>query len=453
MTALPAATAGILEGIRVCDFTWVGAGPIATSLLAQLGADVIKVESATRPDVLRLTGPFKGGRCEGLERSGYFASRNPNKRSIALNMSRPEARRVALDLIGSSDILINNFRVGQMEKWGLGWDDVRPINPRLIYVTMNLQGSTGPHSGYMGFGVNLNALCGLTYRCGFPGAAPFGTGTHYTDHVMVPTHALFGIFAALIHREVTGEGQTVEISQLEAAVCMKPSDAMAWAAHREVLGPLGFGDPQAAPHGVFATEPWEPSGRSAEIAPGKRCYPRWLAVAVFSEEQWAAFKRVMGSPTWAESEKFAHLDGRKKNEAELNASVEAWTRGPCPDSEEPDGCTAGEHEQGPRRDPSDRARELSERLASEGVSAGPVNDAQDVVRDEHLRARRFWHVLEHPEMGPTLYNRGPIVFSETPLEMRSAAPLLGQHTREVLTGLLGYTIEEVDDLVRRGVLV
>jgi len=453
MTALCAATARILEGIRVCDFTWVGAGPIATSLLAQLGADVIKVESATRPDVLRLTGPFKGGRCEGLERSGYFASRNPNKRSIALNMSRPEARKVALDLIGSSDILIDNFRVGQMEKWGLGWGDVRPINPRLIYVTMNLQGSAGPHSGYMGFGVNLNALCGLTYRCGFPGQAPFGTGTHYTDHVMVPAHALFGIFAALIDREVTGEGQTVEISQLEAAICMKPSDAMAWAAHKEILGPLGLGDPQAAPHGVFVAEPGGTSGCREALASGRGRYPRWLAVAVFSDEQWAAFKRVMGNPAWAESETFAHLDGRKKNEAELNASIEAWTRGPGPDSQTPDAATAGEHGHGPQRDPSDRARELADRLASEGVSAGPVNDAQDVVCDEHLRVRRFWHVLEHPEMGPTLYNRGPIVFSETPLEMRSAAPLLGQHTREVLTGLLGYDDDEVDELTRRGVLV
>ena len=161
-----------LEGIVVCDFSWVGAGPIATNVLGQCGAEIIKIESKTRPDILRKGGPFKDGNSQGLERSGYFANRNPNKKCIALNMSLPEARDVAVRLIKESDIIINNFRVGQMEKWKLGWEDVKEINPRIIYITMSLQGLTGPHKSYMGYGVNLNALCGLTERSAFKDGRP-----------------------------------------------------------------------------------------------------------------------------------------------------------------------------------------------------------------------------------------------------------------------------------------
>ncbi len=269
---------GALSGIVVCDFSWVGAGPIATNVLGQCGAEIIKIESKKRPDILRKGGPFKDGIGKGLERSGYFANRNPNKKCIALNMSRPEARDVAVRLIRKSDVIINNFRVGQMEKWNLGWEDVRQINPRIIYITMSLQGVTGPHKSYMGYGVNLNALCGLTAQSGMPGGRPFGTGTNYTDHVMVPSHTLFGLMAALIQREKTGRGQTVEVSQLDSAIAMKPTDAMAFAANGDILTPSGYGDPDAAPHGVYTT----------------LGYRKWIAIAVFTDPQWQAFKQAWG---------------------------------------------------------------------------------------------------------------------------------------------------------------
>ena len=233
-----------------------------------------------------------------LREAGYFANRNPNKKCISLNMSHPDARAVAVRLIERSDIIINNFRVGQMEKWNLGWEDVKKINPRIIYVTMSLQGETGPHKSFMGFGYNLNALCGLTARSAFPDKRPFGTGTNYTDHVMVPGHTLFGIMAALIQRNKTGKGQTVAVSQLEAAIAMKPTDAMAYANGGEILGPLGFGDPNAAPHGVYTS----------------LGYRKWVAIAVFSEREWQALKEAMGSPAWAEEARFASFEKRKENE-------------------------------------------------------------------------------------------------------------------------------------------
>ncbi|EFK06844.1 CoA-transferase family III protein [delta proteobacterium NaphS2] len=401
-----------LDGIVVCDFSWVGAGPITTNVLGQCGAEIIKIESKKRPDILRKGGPFKDGIGTGLERSGYFANRNPNKKCISLNMGHSDARDVAIRLIRKSDIIINNFRVGQMEKWNLGWEDVKEINPRIIYVTMSLQGTTGPHKSYMGYGINLNALCGLTARAGFPGKKPFGTGTNYTDHVMVPGHTLFGILAALLDREKTGKGQTVAVSQLESAICMKPSDVMSYAANKEILGPLGYGDPDAVPHGVYTT----------------LGYRRWIAIAVFGNDEWRAFKKVMGNPAWADDKKFSTVEERKTNEAELNSLVEEWTR-------------------------TQYADWLMEELLQNGVRAGVVNDGRGAIDDVHLRERGFWAYLDHPVVGSTLYNRAPICFSKTPLRMEKAAPVLGQDTRDVLTEKLDYSEGEVDQLVSDGVLV
>lgn len=409
---MPNSVERALEGIVVCDFSWVGAGPIATSVLAQCGADVIRIESVKRPDTLRRGEPFKDGIGTGLDRSGYFAARNANKRDIALDMNHPSAREVAVRLIAKSDIVINNFRVGQMEKWKLGWDEVQKINPRAIYVTMSMQGTDGPHSRYMGYGVNLNALCGLTARAGFPDAPPFGTGTNYTDHVMVPTHTLFGIMAALLEREVTGRGQTVSLSQLESAICMTPSAPMAFAANGDVLGPQGYGDAEAAPHGVYTT----------------LGYRKWIAIAVSDDAQWAALRRVMGNPPWAEDDCFATGEMRRRNAAELDERIEAWTATHYGDW-------------------------LMAELLRAGVPAGEVRDAREAIEDEHLRQRGFWAYLDHPEVGVTLYNRAPILFSRTPLEMKTAAPSIGQHTREVLGGMLGYSHDEIEDLVSHEVLV
>jgi benzylsuccinate CoA-transferase BbsF subunit len=401
-----------LEGLVVCDFSWVGAGPITTNVLAQCGAEVIKIESKKRPDILRLGGPFKDGIAKGLERSGYFANRNPNKKCIALDMGQPMARDVAIRLIKKSDIIINNFRVGQMEKWNLGWEDVKKINPRIIYVTMSLQGTEGPHKSYMGFGVNLNALCGLTEQAAFKGERPFGTGTNYTDHVMVPTHTLFAIMAALINRELTGEGQTIAVSQLASAINMKPLDVMTYTSNGEILGAMGLSDPDASPHGVYRT----------------LGYRKWLSIAIFTENHWLRFKEVMGNPSWANDPKFADITSRKNNEDELNNNIESWTKWQYGD-------------------------ELMEKLVSVGIPAGMVNDARAAIEDKHLIERNFYSYLDHPEVGISLYNRAPFILTKTPVQMNTAAPLLGQHTHSVLKEFLGYTDEDIENLAKENVLV
>ena len=193
---------------------------------------------------------------------------------------------------------------------------------------------------------------------------------------------------------------------------MAPTGVLAYSANGETLAPLGIGDPDAAPHAVFTTL-------------GHR---KWIAIAVFDENEWGALKEVMGNPEWAEDPKFASLQARKENEAELNGQIEAWTK-------------------------TRYADWLMNELIQNRVKAGVVNDARGAVEDEHLRRRDFWSYLDHPVVGSTLYNRAPIVMSKTPLRMETAAPLLGQHTREVLTGMLDYSEEEIKSLIEEEVLV
>jgi benzylsuccinate CoA-transferase BbsF subunit/naphthyl-2-methylsuccinate CoA transferase subunit len=229
---------------------------------------------------------------------------------------------------------------------------------------------------------------------------------------MAPSHTLFGIMAALIDREKTGKGQTIAISQLKSAISMAPTSVMAYAANGDTLGPMGLGDPDAAPHGVYTT----------------LGYRKWIAIAVFDENEWRALKKVMGNPVWAEDQRFSTLEDRKENEVELNGRIEEWTK-------------------------TGYADWLMNELLRNGVKAGIVNDARGAVEDEHLRKRDFWSYLDHPVVGNTLYNRAPIRFSKTPLRMETAAPLLGQHTTSVLTGMLDYTPEEVNTLIEEKVLV
>ena len=239
-----------LQGLRVADFCWLGAGSYTTKMLADMGADVIKIESAARIDALRMAAPYKDG-IPGVNRSGYFADRNTSKRSITLDMKHPKALALARRLIVKSDIIANNFTPGVMQKFGLGYEAVREMKPDIIYLAMSMQGSQGPERNYLGYGASMVSLTGLHELSGLPDREPAGTGTNYPDHIPNPCHAAFALMAALRYRRRTGKGQLIDLAQIEPTVALLGPTLLDLTANGRVQQRKGNEHAQCAPHGVF----------------------------------------------------------------------------------------------------------------------------------------------------------------------------------------------------------
>jgi len=410
----------ILAGLRVLDFCWIGAGALVTQTLALHGAEVIKIESRARPDNLRVAPPVRPG-TSGLDASGYFASRNASKKSFALNMSHPAAVSVARRLARASSVVTSNFRPGVMERWGLSYQELSAGQPDLIYLTMPMQGATGPHSRYAGFGSTIAALSGLVAPSGLPGRVPVGTGTHYPDHVPNPGHALVALLAALVHRNRTGRGGRIELSQFESTTGLLGPAVLRYSVTGNQPSARGNRVPWAAPHGVYP------------------CLgdDTWIAISAGTEGQWAALSGVLarsepggdGEPgeDLAADPRFAGLDSRREHEDALDGMVAArtarWDRW-----------------------------ELMGRLQAAGVPASVVETTGDVFDDPVLAARRYWRVLEHPVMGPVRNASAPHLWNGQPVSPASPAPLLGQHTEEISTDLLGLSADEYRQLAADGVL-
>lgn len=394
-----------LEGFRILDFCWIGAGALVTKTLAELGASVYRVESRTHPDNLRLSPPFRPG-TEGIESSGYFASRNSSKRSIAIDMSTDEGRALARRLAERVDMVSSNFRPGIMERWGMGYEQLRETNPRVLSLTMPMQGADGPHSRFIGFGSTIAALSGLVALSGVPGRAPVGTGTHFPDHVPNPGHALVAVLAAIRHLRRTGEGQQIELSQLESTV--------------NVLGPaiveVGLGQsPQlvgnrvtdAAPHAVY------------QCRDGA-----WVVICCRTEEHWRALRDTLGI---AADEATETLAARKLHESTVDDLVAAAVAR------------------------LDRQAVLG-RLDAAAVPNAPVNSSRDIVEEKVLWDRGFWREIEHPVIGRIPINRSPFRLVDGPQVAVTRPPLLGEDTDAVLGEELGLGRSELDRLTDAKVL-
>jgi benzylsuccinate CoA-transferase BbsF subunit len=385
-----------LAGLRVLDFCWIGAGAFVTRILADLGAEVIKVESRTHPDNLRLSGPHQPG-AKPLEGSGYFASRNTSKKSIALNMSHPRARQIALTLASRCSIVSNNFRPGVMEKWGLGYAEVAAVNPSVIYLAMPMQGSSGPNRDYIGFGSTIAALCGLVSMAGRPGRSPLGTGTHYPDHVPNPGHALVAVLAAAFHRARTGEGQQIELAQIESTVNMLGPSVLACAATGVLPQTNGNRRAGAVPRGVFPC-----TGDDV-----------WCAIEANDDRDWQGLVDALGAPEWMRDDELKTLPGREARQDAIEARLAQET---------------GRYS----------AAELVARLQAHGVAAAKVATSADVTSDPQLLARRYWHHVPHAEMGSVLVNLPPFRAVGEERVAPGPPPLLGEHTVEVASELLGF---------------
>jgi benzylsuccinate CoA-transferase BbsF subunit len=397
--------------LRVLDFCWVGAGAFVTRLLADMGADVIKIESHAHPDNLRLSGPHKSG-AKPLEGSGYFASRNTNKRSLALNMGHPQARAFAKQLAEQCSVVTNNFRPGIMERWGLGYAELAAANPSLIYLSMPMQGSQGPHKSYIGFGSTISAISGLVEMSGSPERAPIGTGTHYPDHVPNPGHALVGLMAAIFHRARTGEGQHIELAQLESTVNLLGPNIVRYSASGALPHRDGNRRSGSVPCGVF------------------RCAGDdvWCAIEVEDDRGWQALVEVLGSPQWMRDPCLSTLMGRGAAIDMIEARLAQETK--------------------------DRnAAELAQALQARGVASSVVETSREVMEDRQLNARGYWRGIDHPEMGRITVNLPPFFATEEGRKRDPAPPpLLGQHTCEIATSLLGLTEAECTRLINEQVL-
>jgi benzylsuccinate CoA-transferase BbsF subunit len=398
-----------LDGVRVADFSWVGAGPFMTKPLADHGADVVKIESRTRTDVIRSMPPFRDG-IPGLDRSGYFADRNSSKRSICLDLRQSEGRELALRLIAVSDIVVNNFTPGTMDRLGLGYPDAVRVRPDVIYLEMPMQGTTGPHRDFRGYGLSIGAAGGFFGLAGYPDRPPVGSGTNYPDHAPNPLHGAIAVLAALHHRRRTGHGCHIELAQLESTANVLGPALVAAAGH--TVERQGNDDPLAAPHGVYPC-----AGDD-----------RWVAIAVSTDAHWQSLLDVLGNPEWGQDRAFARAAQRRTRARALDTLLASTT-------------------------PSWEAPQLADALTKAGVPSSPVYDAQDLLeRDPQLRARGHFVRLDHPVMGKSVYSGIPYRLSRTPGRLRSPAPLLGADTRDVCTGLLGLDEVSYARLVENGVL-
>lgn len=399
----------LFQSLKVADFSWAVVGPLSAKYLADYGATVVRVESITRPDALRIMEPFRDN-ITGVNRSGFFANHNTNKYGLALNLNHPRAKEITPRLISWADVLLESFAPGVKERWGLTYEEVRQINPEIIMLSTSNQGQTGPHAQHPGYGTQLQSLAGITFMTGWPDREPnppFGAYTDYLAH----RYSVTSLVSALIYRKKTGRGQYIDLSQYEACIHFYSPLLMDFFANGRIAQRQGNCCGYAAPHGAFRCRGEE----------------RWCVIAVFTDEEWQSLCRVMEKPELATDPRFATLLTRKKNETELERVVEEWTLHFTPE-------------------------ELMLSLQGAGVPAGVVQNGQDLVdRDPQLKYRGHYQKLQHLEMGECNYDRLPFRLSKTTDEMKRAAPCLGQDTEKVCCQFLGLPEEKFVELLNEGV--
>ena len=404
-----------LAGVRVCDLTWVISGPQATRLLADLGAEVIKVEGRDRGDqVRRMT--FNP---RVFASRGMFFYFNRNKLDVTLDLASPEGRAKFAELVTISDVVIENFSAHVMKRWGFDYEGLAAINPAIVYVSMPGFGHSGPYEEYRSNGPTIQALSGQTFACGMSGLPSAGWGFSYMDHT-AGHYGAMAVLEALYYRNRTGQGQFVDLAQFETACSLLGTYILDFTVNGRSLRRPGMPagnrstHPAAAPHGVY------------------RCAgeDRWIAIAVFSDEEWARFRAAIGDPVWATDQRYATIDGRLNHQQELDGQVEGWT--------------------------SERSGEAVMRLLqSAGVAAGIVQDpAQRAEEDPQLRDRRHIVELKMNEGGSERTVRVdslPMTVAALPHEAYRPAPELGEHNLYVYGSLLGMSESEIAANRDRGI--
>ena len=393
-----------LEGIRIIDFGWILSVPYAGGWLGSLGAEVIRVESNTRlePGRTGLSGTADG--IDGVNRSGIWNCLNHSKLGVTLNIRDPEAQKLVRELVSVSDVVIENFSTGVLERQGLGYQDLRQVRPDLIMLSGSTMGTVGPDRDSTGFGPNVCSYAGQPSITGYEGGQPQNLGGNWPDY-LVGTMMVHSVLSALWHRRKTGEGQRIEIAMAEVVSSMIPEAFLEFTMNGRVPQRIGNRDPHMSPHNVY------------------RCAgdDQWVAIAVQSDDEWAGLCDVMERPELATDPRFSTLEARKRNEATLDDLIGDWT---CRQSPE----------------------EVTHLLQGEEIAAGPVMDVMALMVDSHFRERGNIIEMDHTEVGPREVAGLPIRFSDIPRPAYYTAPLLGEHNDDVFCGLLGHDSPEIDRL-------
>jgi crotonobetainyl-CoA:carnitine CoA-transferase CaiB-like acyl-CoA transferase len=416
---------GPLSGIRVADFCWMGVGSVATRLLGDFGAEVIKIESRKRIDTPRRLPLYKDGSAltfgqEVIDcdpnKGGLFNNYCRNKLGVTLDLSTRAGRELAERLISVSSVVTENFAPGVMERWGFTYERLQALSPGVIYGRMSGYGHSGPHQHYRSYGPTVQAVSGLSFVGGLPGREPSGWGYSYMDNQAAFYNSL-AILVALLRRTRVGAGAEVDVSAVEVGVSLLgpvlEEVAINGRRLRDDVYPTGnrLEWPQAAPHGVYP-------------AAGD---DRWIAITVFDDAQWDKLAELIGAGL-ATDERFRTAAGRFERQDELDQVISAWTA---------------------RRN----AAELAEALQQRGVPAGQVQDGRDLVEDDpQLAHLGTFFELDHPVIGPAKFEGVPLHFSRTRADHWRSAPLVGEDNEYVFKRIVGLVDAEYDDLVAQGVI-
>jgi len=398
-----------LAGVKILDFMWVLAGPGITRAMADYGATVVRIESVERIDPTRTVGPFKDNNT-GAEHSALFGNNNAGKLGLSLDLKKPEARAIVLDLVRWADVVCEAFSPKAMRAWGFDYESLRTVKPDLIMLSTCLMGQTGPLAGFAGFGNLAAALCGFYNLVGWPDRSPSGPFSAYTDYI-APRFGLIALMAALIHRKRTGEGQYIDQAQAESALQFLTLPIIDTVGSGRQYSPVGNDDLEHAPHGIYP-------------AVGD---DRWVAIACRTQDQWHALCAAMDQPHLSDDPRFKTVAMRRQHRTELDRAIGEWTRARTP-------------------------LETERILQAREVPAHTVANTFDANADPQLLHREHFVRVNHPAAGETVVENSRYKFSRTPAEVKRAAPSLGGDNQYVLEELLGYSDDHISDLVASGVL-
>ncbi len=388
------------EGIQVADFAWVGVGPISAKYLADHGANVIRVESEKRPDVLRIGGPHKDGQ-PGLNRSQFFGDFNTSKKSLGLDLKNPEAIEIARELISKSDVMIESFAPGAIERMGLSYKEVSKLNPRLIMISTCLMGQTGPACSLAGYGYHASAIAGFNDVTGFPDLGPYLPWVAYTDTI-APRFISILLASALDNLRRTGEGVYIDVAQIETALHFLAPEILDFQSNGYMATRMANRSRFCAPQGIYSC-----AGDD-----------NWIAIGIETDEEFVKLCKVLGRSDWIEDEGLQSNEGRLKQHDKIDGTISEWTK-------------------------TMQAPEIMSLLQTSGIPAGVVQKSSDLLKDPQYGYRDFYRYMKHPEMGTIPYAGHQYQMSDYNNGPRSAAPILGEHSFEILGELLGMSDEAI----------